>query len=484
MRILPALLFALGWLLSSASFSQTIELGDLLDTVKQDHPLFRREARAVDVEEERRDQALGAQDWRFSARLAYAYQEPPGDDLFTPRSVHNSDIQVGLERRIWNTGGQLSLSAGESYSDLDLRPFDLGGVAVLPGLPHYFETRVYLSYSQPLWRNCGGALDRLEYELSGFAVEIAETRAAEAQEQFLLDVALRFLDWAFLSDQQGIAGERLRLAEEQLEQVRRRREMNLVEEVDILRALDAVHAAEQGVVQIAARYGSRQAELAEVSQREDLYNLVPRYDLYGLADMPDPESAVGAMLTRSRLLRTLSVARQRLERELAAAVEIQDPELSLDLGYGMRRQEDGFLDALAASKPDAFVALNLRFPVGQREARSRVQQLRLLILQVKDETQEAEIQLESALRALLIEIAQLGEVLQLDRRRIASAQEKAAEELRLYNQGRGQLTFVIAARDEVERAQLSHSQNALVYQKLLFQYREVMDEILPDSTQG
>lgn len=467
----------------SAGQAQTIELPDLLESVRADHPRMRREARAIELGREAYRRSLASQDWRLASAATYTYWEPTEEDPFTPDVVQNSDLQVSLERPFWSTGGRFALSAGETYRDANLESLDLGGIVIPLGRPYTYETSAYLTYSQPLWRNRGGTLDRLDAELANDAVTWTAIRAREAQEKFLLDIGLRFLDWALLHEQQGIAAERLRLAQEQLAQVSRRREMNLVEEVDLLRARDAVHTAEQGALQIEARYRARRAALAEITQRQDLYDLIPEHDLYAPAALPSADDAVDDILNRTRLMRSLDVAQQQLERQQAAAADAYDPDVTLDLGYGLRRKEGDLGDALGVSKTDAYVALNFRMPLGRRAAKSDVERTRLQMMQLADERREAAIQLESALRALLIEIEQLAEVMRLDLTRIKSAEQKAAEELRLYNQGRGQLTFVINARDQVEQAQFDYAQNAFAYQTLLLQYRELMDELLPDAAE-
>ena len=67
--------------------------------------------------------------------------------------------------------------------------------------------------------------------------------------------------------------------------------------------------------------------------------------------------------------------------------------------------------------------------------------------------------------------------MQLNKEQIESAQEKTSEEFIRYNQGRGDLTFVLLSRDDVENAKLTYAQNALVYQKLVVSYRALMDEL-------
>ena len=89
-----------------------------------------------------------------------------------------------------------------------------------------------------------------------------------------------------------------------------------------------------------------------------------------------------------------------------------------------------------------------------------------------------ELDLESSMVSLLIRIVELEKVLALNRAQIESAEEKTEEELKLYNRGRSQLTFVIQSRDNEQNARLSLAENAALYHGLILQYRALLDELL------
>ena len=61
----------------------------------------------------------------------------------------------------------------------------------------------------------------------------------ENQENFLLDVSIRFLDWAFFTREVAIRQERLEIAKRGLEDVNKRYKANLVDRVDVLRSEDS-----------------------------------------------------------------------------------------------------------------------------------------------------------------------------------------------------------------------------------------------------
>jgi hypothetical protein len=58
------------------------------------------------------------------------------------------------------------------------------------------------------------------------------------------------------------------------------------------------------------------------------------------------------------------------------------------------------------------------------------------------------------------------------------------EEIKLYNQGRSSLPFVIQSRDNEENARLTYAVNARTYQSLVLSYRALVDELfVPDEVE-
>ena len=68
--------------------------------------------------------------------------------------------------------------------------------------------------------------------------------------------------------------------------------------------------------------------------------------------------------------------------------------------------------------------------------------------------------------------------MKLNQAQIESAGEKTLEELRMYDQGRSQLAFVIQSRDSEQNVRLGYTGNAALYHILLLQYHAVLDELL------
>ncbi|GAJ20258.1 unnamed protein product, partial [marine sediment metagenome] len=133
--------------------------------------------------------------------------------------------------------------------------------------------------------------------------------------------------------------------------------------------------------------------------------------------------------------------------------------------------------ALGMDKPDLVVGLLYSFPLRNRTAKAQITKTDLQINQLKKQVDDLTLNLASVLTNLYIQIRELEKVLKLNQEQIESAKRKTEEELKLYNQGRGDLTFVIQSRDNEQNAKLTYAVNALTYHKLIIEYKALMDQL-------
>lgn len=464
------LLFAAGLLSHSVPLSaDTITQEEFLAHLTQTHPLFEKEKLAAQIEQEERRSYLGNQDWNVLSSFFFSHEEP-SIAFAGPERTNAFSVSGGVERLFWKTGGRLSATFSSVHANLKIDP--------LFGFPDsYFENRLAVSYIHPLLKNKNGLLDRLQYDLKQFDIDISEIMAIENEEDFLARSAATFLDWVFLTEQQRIVTERLRLSEEELANTQKKRAANLIDEVDVIRAEDAVHIARQNLLLIESQWKALQAELAVMVQDSSYYDATPEYDIYETETLSNLDEVTTQLKMESRLLKTLAIRLEQLQTVRSGFVELEKPGLSLVAQVGLKRAEEGFGSSLTLDKPDALIGFQLGFPIGSRTAKSKIAQTDLQIMQLEKQFEELTLDLASAVANVHIQIGELEHVLELNREQIQSAQRKTEEELRLYNQGRGQLTFVIQSRDSEQAAKLTYAANALTYHKLLLQYRTLMDQL-------
>lgn len=212
-----------------------LTLDDFLEQLSRSHPLFEKEMLSPDIVREDRSSLLGSQDWNLRSFVGYSLEEP-AFAFFGPERTHAISADAKLERLFWKTGGRLSTSLSLSRVDMKIAP----GFGVPDS---YYQNQIGISYTYPLMQNRGGFLDRLGYDLKEYDADYSEIVAAENQEDFLAESGMKFLDWVLLTEQLRILKERMRLSEEELANTRKKREANLIDEVDVIRAMDAVRIA-------------------------------------------------------------------------------------------------------------------------------------------------------------------------------------------------------------------------------------------------
>ncbi|MFC1481681.1 TolC family protein [Candidatus Neomarinimicrobiota bacterium] len=471
--------------LPALSIAQSITLDNYLSRLMQSHPLFEREELSVEAEVFSRDANLGSQDWRISSGPSFARQNPLPPGTFSPEQIDFTSFNAGIERAFWQTGGRLSVLWQSDIQNSRLP--DLSQMAQLFGVPEeelagpseYFQNNAIVTYSQPLLQNFRGRLDRLGYDLGEYSVKKVNVQALENQEGFLLKMGLAYIDWVLLVEQTAIATERLSLTEQQFEQAKKKRASNIIDQVDVLRAEDAVRIAEQGVVLINAQLKGKQAELAVISQQPDLTGMQPDFDLYTKVALPEFDIAAADLRQNSRILKPLEIQRQQLERQQSGLEESIKPQLYLNTQVTLKSGDSAFGDAMGLDKNDLGASLQFSYPLGNRSARNRAQKNALQIRQVALSEDDAALALEAGLQSILIQLREFERALELNRRQIETAKLRTAEEQERYNKGRGDLAFVIQSQDSEERARLTYAQNAATYQRLHLQLKALLDTLLP-----
>ncbi len=450
-------------------FAQTITLDEYLELVRRNHPFFKKEALEVDIERKGAERFPGTEDWNFEIAPFYSYLGEASAAEFQSDNIHQVGVEAAVERIFWKSGGRLGLSFESDYTRSQITS---------AGTQKAYRHGFGVSYTHPFLQNAKGVLDRLAYDLSTYSIDLSIVQRDENQEMFLVDAATGFLQWAYLSEIISIAEERLRLAEEQKAQTEKKFKSNLVDKVDVLRAEDAIRIAKQALLKTQSLWKAKQAELSVIAGSDELVGQSPVFDLYSMETLPSVERALDTMTAQSRLLTVFDILKDQLSYNRVGLIEQKRPGLNLTVAGGLYGRDEDFGKSLEITKPDAQVLVAYFTTFGHRSLKAQIEQIELEIRQLEEDKKNVAVGLEAALRNIYIQVIETEKVLELNRAQIESAAEKTIEELKLYNQGRSQLTFVIQSRDNEENAKLTYSENALGYQQLLLQYRALMDELL------
>ncbi len=471
------------FLLYHSLHGQTITMSELFDLFRKNHPHFSLEELKPHIKQRNRDIAGAARNWRIQSGTTFLYRRPVEPSSFSPDRLLQASLTGGAGKSVWASGGRLSAEWSFNLTDQNLPvlriPSPVGNMPSFSiGLDRFYKNRILVNYTQPLWQNFKGTLDRLDYELANFDVSVAEYQSVENKERFLLRIGNLFIDWVLLSENERIMNERYELAQKQYDLVREQRRAFLVDQVDELRAKDAVRIAEQSRLLMRSRLNAIKSELAVMVREEKIKSMTPDFPLYAKVDMPSPEDALKNLEDGSRSLDALSQQRCRLERLQAGFVERKNPRLDLNVGAGLIGGDERFGGSFDISNPDLRATLSFSYPLGRRIASIQEQKLELQIRQMALQHESVLLELKSNMATVLIRLREMENILQINQQQIESARERMEEEKKLYEQGRGQLNFVIQARDNLQNSKSNYAENAATYQKMVLQYQALSDRLV------
>ena len=154
------------------------------------------------------------------------------------------------------------------------------------------------------------------------------------------------------------------------------------------------------------------------------------------------------------------------------------PQLYLNTQLALKSGDDEFGGSFGFDKSDAGIFLQFSYPLGNREAIAQVEKSNLQISRHDREVDGVILNLEAAAQNLMIQMEEMEKVLSLNEKQIETAFQKTMAEVKRYNQGRSDLTFVIQSQDSEEGARLSYAQNTATYHRLNLQLKALMDELL------
>lgn len=462
------------------------ELEAFLDRVRATHPYLQAEALRADAEAERRNRFAGDEDWVATASPSYVYDERVPRGFGAPEEIENLRIRGGVSRKIWSTGGALDLEAeyneNEQVVPASTIPIGDGQTIDVSGPATFFENAVSLSYSHPLLQNRGGVLDRMAWDMQGHVARAARLQALENQENFLARAAGIYIDWTFAHAQRDIAQDRVRLAEEQLAQTERKLEANVVEKVDLFRSRDSLLQTRRALEQAQSAWRTGRARVAALLGVEPAQVPAPGPAMEpDDASLPELSEVLGALRREARALAVIDAQAARVAREREGLATAADARLDVVVSGGLKDGGESRGDVMGYDRVNAGVAVAYRYPLGNTEALSDLRRVAIEGQALASQRDATLRDLEASARELWIRLTSLREVIRLSRERVTTAGEKTAEELRLYEQGRNELTFVIQSRDGEALARLELARNLADHAAAAISLRALRDRLMPGA---
>ena len=461
----------------SAEDQKTISLDQFLALVRKSHPAIKKEKLESEIRKSERDSLAGKKDILVNLTPSYTYAKPvaePGMGDFTPSKTTSYGLKMSATKNFWLTGGQLSLSLENNRTDYTTKDVFTGE----DSSKNNYGQKATLTYFQPLLKNFRGVLDRLNYDLKNYDIEIAKLQADENNEAFILDLSTKYLEWSLLHEQKQIAQKRIKLAQNSLKKNRRMRKNNLVDKMAIYRSEDEVNLAKQSFAEIQASWKAKQSEIAIISDSKEIYSLSPFSNSVNIELVPKYSVVMNKWFSKSRLLKILKQNKKKLFHARNGYENNLLPDLGLQFSGTLQDQKTSFSDSLKSKKPELYTGFVFSMPLGNNASENDLKGINLQIKKLDLEISNISRKMKSELSQVLIRLEEYKKILLLNKKQLIIAKKKTVEELKKYRQGRGDFFYVIQNRDQEYNAKYTYAQNNYTYQLLLLQYKALMNELL------
>ena len=327
-----------------------------------------------------------------------------------------ADYSVGIVGK-WQTGTEYDLSIKGNRYDNDLNAHSVTS----PFYPEY-DSFAGLTLTQPLLRGAG-----TEANLAGVHIAQANQRIAVIQrsrkaEDVALDITIHFCDLAYAFGEIKVRNEAVRLAESLAADNQRRLDQGVGSNVEILEAKSAAASRldelELSVTRLIDVQGAL-CKLIGASGDVSPDSMIPAASGI-LFNPPTDRSGLLTAALHDRLdYRQAKISVKKQDIEIRYAKNQKWPQLDLKASCGVLGLDSSVTNAIsrASSGDNPFwsVGLTLTIPLGGKEADSQVKTANLKKLQALMELQKIE-------QEIVIDIDSQLRMLQVHRRRIASAQ--------------------------------------------------------------
>ncbi|SMN00170.1 Probable outer membrane protein [uncultured Candidatus Thioglobus sp.] len=450
--------------LFTVSISLNVSALNQQEFVKQlraTHPFFNQQALSSQIRKIEKQATTANQDWLIAVDTSYKNEDTKHLTAVNYEQLNTRSIDVSATKKHVGTGSNIT--------------FKHAWIKKSQGVENN-RNQFSIDYNYPLLKNKNGINDRLNTEVAQIAIDKNTIERLEAEENFIVNKLVRFIDLAYAQQQQTINQHRLALAKEELTLVQEKYANSVVEKVDVLLQQDAYQRANQQLLKAQQQLTLLRYEIA-ITLNLDFKQIVAITDLYKIYSA-QITSLKAYLLKNSRLLKINQFAQKTLKRQLRSFKNTAKAKLDLNLGIASVGDDIDYATSINNQSPVWKIGLGLSYPLGNTQSNSNIGKANAQLASLIQNEQEQLLNIHIRAKTLQEKINLLKQILQSSQEQIATAKARTVEEKQRYIDGNGQASFVINAQNNEQSAQLNYAQVAKDYQQTVLEFKAETDQLL------
>ena len=399
-------------------------------------------------------------DWNIQMGANESFSE--GDDTSSRlyNDLFTTSYELSASKKIANSGANLNLKHSWSRNDKDSTVLNANVFS--------------LDYVQPLLQNKDGLNDRLAVDIADIDLLAKQVSLLEQAESFLGSQLAKLIDLALKQELERLYMFQLELSKQQLDLSEEKFSNSLIDKSSYLQEKDIYVKASQTWLQSNRELNILRQELSSLIDVKES-EMVAELDLF--KEQPIARVEPDIFLKNSRLIQKFDFDKSKLQRELETYENKTMPNVNLNMGIASQAEDEKYFSSFGNRDFSWNIGVDISYPLGTRKEFFDVERTEISIAQLDAEKREAEINLKQQISYLLAQIDLLAELVDISLEQGELANEKVIEEKIKYDEARGQKSLVIEAQKNANLARLSNVQAAASYQKVIIDYRAVIDQL-------
>ena len=420
------------------------------------------------------ESALSIDKWIYSVKPFINYFGETSAYSYKSLETTQYGTEVSLKTPLGYSGGELGISGSTTA--------EFNDPITLDQTDEVYKQKISVFYNQSLLKNRSLKESKiLEQELKDDYM-ILVLNNTELTEKIILEFSDLYLEWVYLIETIKLIKLRLDYSEKLLEQINARYRSNLVDAIDILRGKESVLNIRQTLLQ----YQNRIDLLVNSLKDEldiDISDDVPDFDFYQISSA-DAEGISFSDISKNRIFQVNMLEKEKLEKTVSRYKSLKQSSLDLNVNLGFSSREDELGNSVSSLYPDAGISLtysgafnNEKYNNLISESESRIKTSEMNRLSLVSEY-------KSLSESLLKQLEQDKALIKTQDELISIAAEKTAEERKYYNQGRGELNYIIQSLDSETQQKIKKNDQLLSLKRNCLKLKELSDSLLAKSITG
>ena len=321
----------------------------------------------------------------------------------------------------------------------------------------------------------------LESELSD-DLKILVLNNRELTEKIILEFSSLYLDWVYLNETIRLMKIRVDYAEKLLDQINARFRSNLVDEIDILRGRESVLNSRQLLLQ----YENRLEILVNSLKDKlgiDISDDSPEYDFYKISSAEE-EGILLSEISDTRIFQINSVEKEKLEKTVSHLNLSKEPYLDLNVNIGISSREEDLGPSISSTYPEAGISLTYSGSLNNEKISNMISEAESRIINTDFRRSSLLSEYRSLSESLIVQLEQNKQLVSSQEELISIAGKKTEEERKYYNQGRGELNYIIQSLDFETQQKIKRNDQLLNLKKICLRLKELSDSLLEIEEKG